>query len=169
MLVIVDMQNRILDSNDKNYVPRAKQLIPKIQRRLKKARDSGEIVLFTRDIPIENKDESEELFGLQIIAGLAPLSGEYVIKKNYYALPPESLIDVRALAEEKKQEKKQIEITGVEANVCVLANVLALQGALPEGNFYIDPDLVTGNQLIEETLELLSKFNIEIKGVSDSK
>ncbi|MGX7204920.1 isochorismatase family cysteine hydrolase [Enterococcus pingfangensis] len=169
MLVIVDMQNRVLDANDKNYVPCAKQLIPKIQQRLEKARDAGEMVIFTKDIPIENKDESEELFGLQIIDEFAPLAGEYVIKKNYYALPPESLINVRALAEEKKQEKKRIEFTGVEANVCVLANVLALQGALPEGNFYIDPDLVTGNQLIEETLELLSKFNIEIKGVSDSK
>ncbi|MGG5373149.1 isochorismatase family cysteine hydrolase [Enterococcus sp. AZ196] len=163
MLVIVDMQNRILDANDKNHVPGADFLIPKLQQRLKKARESGEMVLFTRDIPIEHKNESEELFGLQIIDELAPLSDEYVFKKNYYALPPESLIQVRELTAERKQEKSQIEVAGVELSVCVLANTLALQGALPEGNFSIDSDLVAGNHLNEATLSLLKEFNIECK------
>ena len=61
MLVIVDMQNRILDPNDENYVQGANTIVPKILHRLEKARESGEMVLFTRDIPIEHKNESEEL------------------------------------------------------------------------------------------------------------
>ena len=135
MLVIVDMQNRILDPNDENYVQGANTIVPKILHRLEKARESGEMVLFTRDIPIEHKNESEELDGLQIIKKLTPLPEEYVIKKNYYALPPEALIEVRELTEKHEQEKNHIEVVGVELSLCVLANALALQGALPEADF----------------------------------
>lgn len=105
MLVIVDMQKRILDEKDENFVAGANTIIPKIQQRLKKARESGELILFTRDIPIEHKNESEELERLQIVEDLTPLPEEYVFKKNYYALPPESLIRVRGLIEERKEEK----------------------------------------------------------------
>ncbi|MDT2524339.1 isochorismatase family cysteine hydrolase [Enterococcus raffinosus] len=163
MLVIVDMQNRILDTDDENYVPGADKIIPKILQRLIKARKSGEMVLFTRDIPIEHKNESEERIELQIVADLAPLPEEYVFKKNYYALPPETLIDVRTLTEKRKQEKSRIEIVGVELSICVLANTLALQSALPEGDFYIDSELVAGNKLNETALQLLEQFNVEIE------
>lgn len=162
MLVIVDMQNRILDANDENYVPGADSIIPKIRHRLEKAREAGELILFTRDIPIEYKNESEEHFDLQIVDELSPLATEYVFKKNYYALPPELLIRVRELTEERKQEKNRIEVTGVELSLCVLANALALQGAIPEADFYIDPELVDGNQLNEATFRLLKEFNIEV-------
>lgn len=163
MLVIVDMQNRILDPEDKNYVSGAARIIPAIQQRLKKARESGELVLFTRDIPIEHKDESEELRQLQIVSELAPLPEEYVFKKNYFALEPEQLIEIRELTEARKEEKKRIEVVGVELSLCVLANILALQGALPEGDFFIDQQLVAGNQLNEATVRLLPSFNIESK------
>lgn len=163
MLVIVDMQNRILDKNDKNYVPQAKKIIPKIALRLDQARKTGELVLFTRDIPIEQKNEAEEIDDLQIIEELAPLPEEQVIKKNYYTLPPEALIRIRQLIEEREEEKSKIEIAGVELSLCVLANALALQSALPEGNFYIDPSLTSGNRLDQAALSLLKEFNMEIK------
>ena len=44
MLVIVDMQNRILETDDENYVPGADKIIPKILQRLTKARKSGDIL-----------------------------------------------------------------------------------------------------------------------------
>lgn len=163
MLVIVDMQKRILDEKDENFVAGANAIIPKIQRRLKKARASDELILFTRDIPIEHKNKSEELERLQIVEDLTPLPEEYVFKKNYYALPPESLIRVRGLIEERKEEKSRIEVVGVELSLCVLANTLALQGALPEADFYVDSDLVASNQLHEATLNLMRSFNIEIE------
>lgn len=94
---------------------------------------------------------------------LAPLPEEYVFKKNYYALPPEKLLDVRALTEKRKQEKSRIEVVGVELSICVLANTLALQSALPEGDFYIDSELVAGNKLNETALQLLEQFNVEIE------
>lgn len=50
MLVVVDMQNRILDENDECFVPGADKLILKIQQRLQEARDKDELIFFTRDI-----------------------------------------------------------------------------------------------------------------------
>ncbi len=51
MLVIVDMQNRILDPNDENYVQGANTIVPKILHRLEKARESGEMVLLLETFP----------------------------------------------------------------------------------------------------------------------
>lgn len=62
MLVIVDMQNRILDTDDENYVLGADKIIPKILQRLTKARKSGEMVLlreiFPSSIRMNPKNES---------------------------------------------------------------------------------------------------------------
>ena len=161
MLVIIDMQKRILDPGDKNYVQAGEDLVPKIQTRLKQAREQKELVFFMRDIPIEHKNASEELVALQIIDELAPTSGELVAKKNYFTLPPEELIAIHSIVETNQQEKERIEVVGVELNLCVLSNTLALQSVFPEANFYIDPELVTGNQLNAEAIALLKAFNIE--------
>lgn len=126
MLVIVDMQRRILDMTDKNYVQGAQALIPKLKTRLEKARESREFVLFTKDIPIEYKNKAEELPKLKIIEELSPLPNEVVFKKNYYTLPPESLVEIRKLAE-KNKDLNGIEVAGAELSLCVLANILALQ------------------------------------------
>lgn len=162
MLVIIDMQNRIVDPEDKNYVQGVDKLIPKLKLRLTKAWAAGEVILFTRDIPIEYKDEAEELAKLQIIEELAPLPGEVVIKKNYFTLPPESLIKIQELV---KQEKplKGIELAGAELSLCVLANTLALQSIFPEEDFYVNAALVAGNKFNQATLNILQEFNVEVR------
>ncbi len=137
MLVIVDMQRRILDMTDKNYVQGAQALIPKLKTRLEKARESREFVLFTKDIPIEYKNKAEELPKLKIIEELSPLPNEVVFKKNYYTLPPESLVEIRKLAE-KNKDLNGIEVAGAELSLCVLANILALQSIFPEEDFYLN-------------------------------
>ena len=76
-------------------------------------------------------------------------------------MPPEELIAIHSIVETNQQEKERIEVVGVELNLCVLSNTLALQSVFPEANFYIDPELVTGNQLNAEAIALLKAFNIE--------
>ncbi|MDT2641151.1 isochorismatase family protein [Enterococcus dongliensis] len=161
MLVIVDMQRRILDMTDKNYVQGAQALIPKLKTRLEKARESREFVLFTKDIPIEYKNKAEELPKLKIIEELSPLPNEVVFKKNYYTLPPESLVEIRKLAE-KNKDLNGIEVAGAELSLCVLANILALQSIFPEEDFYLNSELVTGNKFNKVTLEMLQDFNVRV-------
>ncbi|PAB00767.1 isochorismatase family protein [Enterococcus canintestini] len=162
MLVIVDMQNRILDSADENYIPSAKALLPQLKNRLDYARKSAEVVLFTRDIPIEYKDQAEEITKLQIIRELAPLNHEFVFKKNYFTLAPETLLEIRRVVEKQKLPK-EIEVVGAELSICVLANILALQSVFPAADFYVNPQLVTGNKWNEEALKILQEFNIKEK------
>ncbi|MGM0137983.1 hypothetical protein IGI65_000385 [Enterococcus sp. DIV0755b] len=162
MLVIVDMQNRILDSADENYIPSAKALLSQLKNRLDYARKSAEVVLFTRDIPIEYKDQAEEITKLQIIRELAPLNREFVFKKNYFTLAPETLLEIRRVVEKQKLPK-EIEVVGAELSICVLANILALQSVFPAADFYLNPQLVTGNKWNAETLKILQEFNIKEK------
>lgn len=160
MLVVVDMQNRILDRHDECFVPRAADLVPKIRQRLDQARNQGELVLFTRDVPVEYKDKDEENFALQIIPTLAPLSSEMILKKHYFTLPPSQLLKIQKLPEAVSQ--KTIELVGTELNLCVLANLIALQSSFPEADFVIHKELVTGNNLNTEALALLQEFNVTV-------
>lgn len=160
MLVVVDMQNRILDETDECFVPGAQALISPIQQRLKQARANQELVIFTRDIPLAFKNQDEENVALQIIPQLAPLATELILKKYYFTLPPEQLLAIQALPEVAGQ--KTFELVGTELNLCVLANTLALQSIFPEADFVIVPERVAGRAMTAEALDLLRKFNVEV-------
>ncbi|MEO1781285.1 isochorismatase family protein [Enterococcus diestrammenae] len=161
MLIIVDMQNRILDEDDECFVPGATQLIPRIKHRLQQARLTEELVIYTRDVPVEFKNKDEENFALQIIPELAPLASEIILKKHYFTLPPKQLLKIQALPEVAGQ--KTIELVGTELQLCVLANTLALQSIFPEADFVIVPKRVAGRKMTEDALALLKDFNVQIK------
>lgn len=162
MLVIIDMQNQILDPTNDAYVPESQALVERIANRLKTARENQEYVLHTRDIPIDLKDSPEEEdAALQIIPKLAPLENEKVVKKYYYSIPPEVLIDIKETIFEAEEEK-HIEITGVETNICVLSNTIEIQSAFPDADFVIHQALVAGKSHESEGLDILKDFNVKI-------
>lgn len=161
MLVIVDMQNHILDPRSKFFVPNSDQLVERIAQRLAKARKNEEYILFTKDIPIERKNE-EETADLQLISALAPTSNEQVLKKHYFMIPPETLVDIKQTLFNNKKEQKTIEIVGIETNLCVFSNTIALQSAFPEADFFIDVTLVAGNKHDRMAIELLKDFNVSV-------
>lgn len=162
MLVIVDMQNQILDEENEAYVPDGAALVKRIAKRLEQARADGEYILHTRDIPIEVKGTpDEEADALQLIPELKPLENEKVVKKYYYSIPPEVLIDIKKNLFETEEEKK-IEITGVETNICVLSNTIEIQSAFPDADFTINKTLVAGKNHESQGLDILRDFNVEI-------
>ncbi|MEY8445199.1 isochorismatase family cysteine hydrolase [Enterococcus ratti] len=163
MLVIVDMQNHILDPTSKYYVPDAKKLIDQIQKRLINARKKQEYILFTRDIPIQRKDQDEEKEDLQIIPAVSPQENEKVVKKYYFTMPPEALLEIKQSVLTRREEKKQIEVAGIETNLCVLANTIALQSVFPEANFFVNSTCVSENKHGRQALDLLKDFNIQVK------
>ncbi|HCE12978.1 MAG TPA: isochorismatase [Enterococcus sp.] len=162
MLVIIDMQNQILDPTSDAYVPDSHSLIARIAQRLKIARENQEYILHTRDIPIDLKDTPEEESNLlQIVPELAPINNEKVVKKYYYSIPPEVLIEIKNNIFQDKEEK-YIEITGVETNICVLSNTIEIQSAFPDANFFIQKNLVAGKKHESEGLDILKDFNVKI-------
>ncbi|OTN75740.1 hypothetical protein A5886_000816 [Enterococcus sp. 8G7_MSG3316] len=169
MLVIIDMQNQILDPTNDAYVPESHELVTRIAQRLKSARENQEYILHTRDIPIDLKDTpEEESISLQIIPELAPLENEKVVKKYYYSIPPEVLIDIKETIFHDKEEK-HIEITGVETNICVLSNTIEIQSAFPDANFMIQKELVAGKSHESEGLDILTDFNVKIVGADEKQ
>lgn len=162
MLVIIDMQNHILDPNSEFYIPESDQLAERIAKRLAKARKNKEYILFTRDIPVELKDKEEEREDLQLIPLLSPQGNERVIKKYYFTIPPETLAEIKETLFESKEEQKEIEVVGIETNLCVLSNLIGLQSAFPEADFFVDPTLVSSRKHGESALELLKDFNVSI-------
>lgn len=107
MLVVIDMQNHILDPTSEFYLEDGEALVERVNTRLNQARAANEYVLFTRDIPIERKDEAESE-DLKIIPALSPLSNEREIKKYYFTLPPEILTEIKHSLFERKEEQKQL-------------------------------------------------------------
>ncbi|MBO0462860.1 cysteine hydrolase [Enterococcus sp. DIV1298c] len=162
MLVIIDMQNHILDPNSEFYIEDAETLVERISTRLKQARSANEYVLFTRDIPVDRKDESESK-DLKIISELSPLPNEREIKKYYFTLPPETLTEIKHSLFESKDEQKTIEVVGIETNLCVLSNTIALQSAFPEADFIIDSSMVSSRDHEPLALQLLKDFNVYVK------
>ncbi|MGX7130886.1 isochorismatase family cysteine hydrolase [Enterococcus songbeiensis] len=165
MLVIIDMQNHILDPESEFYLPDSEELVKRIQHRLEIARENQEYILYTRDIPIEYKDTAnEEQKSLQLIPELTPKNGERIVKKYYFSIPPETLVEIKKALFDSKQEQKNIEITGVETNLCVLSNAIEIQSAFPEADFLIDPALVSSRKHGAKALELLKAFNMQVGG-----
>lgn len=162
MLVVIDMQNHILDPTSEFYIEDAEALVERVNTRLNQARAANEYVLFTRDIPIDRKDEAESE-DLKIIPTLSPLPNEREIKKYYFTLPPETLTEIKHSLFERKEEQKTIEVVGIETNLCVLSNTIALQSAFPEADFIIDSSLVSSRNHEPQALKLLKDFNVYVK------
>lgn len=159
------MQNHILDPESEFYLPDSEELVKRIQHRLEIARENQEYILYTRDIPIEYKDTAnEEQKSLQLIPELTPKNGERIVKKYYFSIPPETLVEIKKALFDSKQEQKNIEITGVETNLCVLSNAIEIQSAFPEADFLIDPSLVSSRKHGAKALELLKAFNMQVGG-----
>jgi nicotinamidase-related amidase len=169
MLVVIDMQNQILDENSQSFISDSPALIQRIAKRLQQARTNGEYILFTRDIPIDYKDTpDEEHEALQIVPELRPLPNEKVVKKYYFSIPPEVLLEIKEQLFKTQDEQKQIEVTGVETNICVLSNTIELQSAFPEADFFIDRQLVSGRHHESSGLKILQDFNVEVVDRTDN-
>ena len=163
MLVIIDMQNHLLQPDSKYYMPEAKKLVKRIAKRLSQAREKKEYIVHTQDIPIQYKNREDDYPGLQLIQELKPLPNERLVKKNYFSIAPEELLVIKQYLFKSKKEHKDIEITGVETDLCVLANTIEIQSAFPEADFFIDPSLVSSRKRHKEALKLLQEFNVNIK------
>ena len=102
------MQNHILDPESKYYVQHADKLIKQIHSRLEAARKKNEYILFTRDIPVERKEQDKEGEDLQIIPTLAPKENEKVVKKYYFTMPPESLLEIKQEAFDQDEKESTL-------------------------------------------------------------
>lgn len=125
--VVVDMLNDFVRDEGALPVPKAKDIIPAIKRRLEEARKNGWLVIYLADTHAKNDKEFEVwgehavkgTWGNQIIDELSPLPDEIVIPKRRFSGFFGTDLDLVL----RENGIDTIVVTGVLTNICVLYTV----------------------------------------------
>lgn len=147
VLAIIDMQKDFIDGA--LGTKEAVSIVPKVAARLKRAREDGETVVFTRDthhadylstqegrkLPVPHCMEGTA--GWQIDAAL-PVPDAPVFDKPGFGSP--ALIDyLKGLP-----ELESVEFIGLCTDICVITNAMMTKGALPEVPLFVRADCCAG-------------------------
>ena len=165
MLFIIDMQNQYINPESKRYIKGADNLVPGIMDKIKDYEKRGDQVFYTADINLldnskvnqksevkidknndrkalkkaENQLSLKSKINSEPYGNLKPLLEKHnKIKKAYYAIPPETLLEIQQRFKDEKTIINKIEVLGVETNICVLANAICLQSAFPQATIIVD-------------------------------
>lgn len=164
MLFIIDMQNDYIDESGNKYIKGAENLVPGIINKIKEYEDKNDYIFYTSDIILQHiaengvdiinnndkigtiigvmKSNSEKKWYFEPYELLKPyLINHERIRKSYYALPPEVLLEIQKRFKDKMHIIEEIEFVGVETNICVLANAICVQSAFPDAKIIIDSNL----------------------------
>ena len=147
VLAIIDMQKDFIDGvlGTKEAV----SIVPRVAARLKKAREDGETVVFTRDthhaeylstqegrnLPVPHCIEETE--GWQIDAALPVLDAPGVDKPGFGS--PAQIDYLKGLP-----ELESVEFIGLCTDICVISNAMVLRAAFPETEIEILSDCCAG-------------------------
>lgn len=188
MLFIIDMQNEYVDrEKGRKYVKDSEKMVPGIIDKIKKYEEKGEHIFYTTDISLEivqnynsnnlinNKENinnaekqatGEKRWACEPYYLLNPhLDKHKIIKKSYYALPPETLLEIQEYFKVNGEHTGIIEFVGVETHICVLANAICMQSAFPKSNIVINATLCKSKDKNdhEAALKLMEGLGIEIR------
>ena len=162
VLAIIDMQKDFIDGA--LGTKEAVSIVPKVAARLKRAREDGETVVFTRDthhadylstqegrkLPVPHCMEGTA--GWQIDAALpvpdAPVFGSPALIDYLKGLP----------------ELESVEFIGLCTDICVITNAMMTKGALPEVPLFVRADCCAGvtPESHETALNAMKMCQIEI-------
>ena len=147
VLAIIDMQKDFIDGA--LGTKEAVSIVPKVAARLKKAREDGETVVFTRDthhadylstqegrkLPVPHCMEGTA--GWQIDAALPVLDAPVFDKPGFGSL---ALIDyLKGLP-----ELESVEFIGLCTDICVISNALLVKAFYPEATITVDAAACAG-------------------------
>ena len=147
VLAIIDMQKDFIDGA--LGTKEAVSIVPKVAARLKRAREDGETVVFTRDTHYADYLSTQEgrnlpvphcireTDGWQIDAAL-PVLDAPVFDKPGFGSPAlvEYLKGIPAL--------ESVEFIGLCTDICVITNVMMTKGTLPETALFVRADCCAG-------------------------
>lgn len=122
--LVVDMLNDFVRDNGALPVPKSKEIVPAIKRRLEEARKNGWLVVYLVDTHAENDKEFEvwgkhavkDTWGNQIIDELTPLPGEVVVPKRRFS----GFFGTDLGLVLRENDIETVIVTGVLTNICVM-------------------------------------------------
>lgn len=185
MLFIIDMQNDYVNKeNGKRYIKDSDTMVEDIIEKIKEYENKGENIFYTTDIPLEKVHSSNMInnkkniniaeegatsykrWAFEPYHLLKPyLDKHKIIKKSYYALPPETLLEIQEYFNINGGHTGIIEFVGVETHICVLANAICIQSAFPKANVIINASLCKSNNKKdhEAALKIMEGLGMEIR------
>ncbi len=127
-LLVIDMLNDFIKEGGTLVVPGAELIIPTIREGLDEARKTGVYVIFVTDAHLEDDSEFEVWpshalsgeWGGEVIEELAPIPGEYVIRKRRYSAFFGTDLDLLL----RERGVRNLYLTGVLTNICIYATAL---------------------------------------------
>lgn len=185
MLFIIDMQNDYINKvKGKRYITESDTMVEGIIEKIKEYENKCENIFYTTDIPLDRIHDSDMInnkknikiaeegatsykrWAFEPYHLLKPyLTKHKVIKKSYYALPPETLLEIQEYFNINGDHTGIIEFVGVETHICVLANAICIQSAFPKANVIINASLCKSNNKKdhEAALKIMEGLGMEIR------
>jgi nicotinamidase/pyrazinamidase len=171
MLFVIDMQNDYVDQErGKMAVKGADQLVERILKRIEEYEAKQDKIFYTIDIHEEMEDDhrskEERDWGQELYPPLKEKLSRYPsLEKTYYAISPEQAEEIRNKYQNQDQYIREIELVGVETNVCLLTNAILIRNLFPDSKLIIDKRLCASSDtgLHEKTLEIMESLKMEIR------
>ena len=141
-LIVVDMQNDFIDMA--LGTKEAVAIVPKVKKKIEKAKENGDEIIFTRDTHFENYLETPEgkklpvphcikgTRGWEIADGLY-VQGAKIIDKPNFGWPGW-----------KEETLEKVELIGLCTDICVVSNALIIKATFPDAEVSVDASCCAG-------------------------
>lgn len=169
VLIVVDFQNDFVDGA--LGFDEAKLLEPKIMKKIKEYKISGDDIIFTMDTHDERYEESVEgKSGLPIHCKKGTngwwLYGDVddFWGQNELVFPKSTFASLDLANHLKDKDYDSVELVGLVSNICVLSNAIMVQSALPNTPVTVDASctLSADRKLHKQALDVMKGLFIKV-------
>lgn len=141
LLIVVDMQNGFIDGA--LGTKEAVAIVPNVAEKIKRARDAGLEVVFTRDTHQKNYLQTQEGKNLPVVHCILGSKGWQISdkldvgKSRIFDKPSFGSLDLADYVA-TLNELEEIELVGLCTGICVISNAFILKAKLPEVKITVD-------------------------------
>ena len=141
LLIVVDMQNDFIDGA--LGTKEAVAIVPNVAEKIKKARDAGWEVVFTRDTHQKNYLQTQEGKNLPVVHCILGSRGWQISdkldvgKSRIFDKPSFGSLDLADYVA-TLNDLEEIELVGLCTGICVISNAFILKAKVPEVKITVD-------------------------------
>ncbi len=141
LLIVVDMQNDFIDGA--LGTKEAVAIVPNVAEKIKRARDAGWEVVFTRDTHQKNYLQTQEGKNLPVVHCILGSKGWQISdkldvgKSRIFDKPSFGSLDLADYVA-TLNDLEEIELVGLCTGICVISNAFILKAKVPEVKITVD-------------------------------
>ena len=147
-LLVIDLLEDFVRPGAPLEVPRTRDILPAVRRRIERARAAGELVVYVCDAHRRNDPEFSRMGwpphavrgtkGAEVASEIAPAPGDAVVPKTTYA----GFYRTRLQSVLRGHGVREVELAGCVSNICIL--YIASEAALRGYDVTVDEALIAG-------------------------